>query len=123
VTDRTNHPEPHGEATDARAGDPADTSEDGSMAGDDQENAPNTAEEAATYNRATLLDISVNVVPILIIVFFVVLFLVINPWGYDPWMLAVSHGLMVIPIVGTAYLTYIAAGVITRDERERGGTD
>lgn len=71
---------------------------------------------ALGFTRDTLLDLTVNVVPLGIILFFIVLFLVVTPWGWDPFPVLVSHGLLVIPFVSLALLTYVAGRVIQRDE-------
>lgn len=63
----------------------------------------------SVFDRETLLDISVNIVPLVIILFFVGLFLVTSPWPPDLLIEAVTIGLHVIPFVLLALLTYIAA--------------
>jgi len=69
------------------------------------------------FERETLLDLTVNVIPIGILVFFLLLMLIADPWGRDPFAVAVSVGLMLIPIVSLGILTYVAGRVVQRDER------
>lgn len=69
-------------------------------------------------DRETLLDIAVNVIPMAMLVFFVVLFLVYTPFPPNTFMFVMSHLLTVIPLVLLALLTYVTAKVISRDERE-----
>lgn len=66
-------------------------------------------------DRETVLDTLVNVVPMAILLFFVVLFLVLTPWGIDATFL-VAHFLTIFPLVLLAILTYVSASVIARDE-------
>lgn len=58
------------------------------------------------FNRETLLDALVNVVPLFIIGFFLVLFLAIDPWGGSAVERALQFALLVVPAVLLAYLTY-----------------
>ena len=62
------------------------------------------------FTADVLLDISVNVVPIVIVAAFLALFLAVAPWGraYSlEWGLQMA--LLVLPMVGLAILTYEAA--------------
>lgn len=68
------------------------------------------------FTRETLLDITVNVVPMGILLFFVVLYTVIQPWEFDPAMFVLMHFLTVFPLALLVLLTYVAAKVIGRDE-------
>lgn len=63
-----------------------------------------------TWDRETLLDVIVNVVPIGILLVFIALFLVVTPWGLDltPASL-VQFGLAVSMIVLLVYVTYLTA--------------
>ena len=63
----------------------------------------------SVWNRETLLDITVNVVPLFILGFFIALFLLTSPWGSQPFYEAISIGLTLIPLVLLGLLTYIAA--------------
>lgn len=67
-------------------------------------------------DRETAFDTLVNVVPMAILFFFVVLFLVVNPWGYDLGVTLLSHFLTIFPLVLLGILTYVSARVIARDE-------
>ena len=62
------------------------------------------------FNRETLLDSLVNVVPLVMILFFLVLYLLTEPWSEGTslkWVIMV--GLHAVPFVGLALLTYLAA--------------
>lgn len=60
-------------------------------------------------DRETLLDITVNVVPILILAFFFVLFVTWTPWTGEPLITLISHFLTLFPLVLLAIVTYVAA--------------
>ena len=64
----------------------------------------------------TLLDITVNLVPMVILLFFVGLFTVIRPWGLEPGMFVLMHFLTLFPFVLLALLTYVSARAIASDE-------
>ena len=62
------------------------------------------------WTEDTLLDISVNVVPMVVLVAFVVLFLGATHWGMGLSLLtAVMFALIVVMGVILAYVTYLAA--------------
>lgn len=64
------------------------------------------------FEKETLLDISVNVIPILIILVFVGVVLFTEPWPFDLATEVISLGLHVIPIAGLVLVTYVAARYI-----------
>jgi hypothetical protein len=64
------------------------------------------------FEKETLLDISVNIIPILIMLVFVGVLLFTEPWPFDLATELISLGLHVIPIVSLSLLTYIAAKYI-----------
>ena len=70
-----------------------------------------------TFDRETLLDLTVNVIPLGIILFFVALFLVIRPWEQNLFLMAVSMALLVVPFVGLALLTYLSGRAIADAEQ------
>jgi ABC-type spermidine/putrescine transport system permease subunit II len=68
-------------------------------------------------DRETVLDILVNIIPMVILGFFLVMFLINSPWGYDVGISTVAHLLTLIPFVLLGILTYLSARVISRDEQ------
>lgn len=65
------------------------------------------------WNTETLLDISVNVVPLVVLTAFLVLFVVGAYWGMNLTLIPLLQiGLIVVPAIILAYLTYAAAVVI-----------
>lgn len=71
----------------------------------------------AWADRETFLDVLVNLVPVGILVFFEIVFLMMTPWGHDPVAFAFMHFLTVLPLVLLLFVTYYSAKIITRDER------
>lgn len=69
-----------------------------------------------SLERETVLDITVNVVPLGILLFFTVLHVVVRPWGSDPFPLAVTAFLTLFPLLLLAILTYVSGLVVQRDE-------
>lgn len=63
----------------------------------------------SVFNKETLLDLSVNVIPLGIMAFFLILFVGFGAWGGSMLIEVVSWGLVVVPFVGLAVLTYLAA--------------
>jgi len=70
--------------------------------------------EWATFD--TLLDITVNLIPLAILLFFIGLYTVVSPWEWDAGMFVLMHLLTVIPFVLLAILTYVSARAIAGDE-------
>lgn len=71
---------------------------------------------ATIFDRETLLDLVVNGVPLFIMLFFIVAFAVINPFGFDPLASGIQFALIVVPFVALAVLTYFSARAIAGDE-------
>lgn len=73
---------------------------------------------AEIFDRDTLLDLTVNVIPLGIILFFVVAFVLIDPFGgLDFYGRVLQMGLLVFPFVALAILTYISGKAIAGDEK------
>ena len=74
---------------------------------------------ADIFDKDTLLDLTVNVIPLGIILFFVVVFLVVDPFsGLGAYGQVLSMGLLVVPFVALAILTYVSGKAIAGDERD-----
>jgi hypothetical protein len=69
---------------------------------------------AFLFDRETWLDISVNIIPMFIILFFVGVLLFTSPWPQDRLMNVVALGLHIVPFVLLALLTYVSALAIER---------
>jgi len=70
------------------------------------------------FTREAILDIVVNLVPLAIIAFFSVLFLVFAPWGYEPYPIVLMTGLHIVPFVFLALITYLTLRAIEGGARE-----
>jgi hypothetical protein len=68
------------------------------------------------FEKETWLDISVNIVPLAIIGFFVALFVFASPWAISGLPSAVGFALLVVPFLALAVLTYYAATLIESAE-------
>lgn len=73
------------------------------------------------FDRETLLDLTVNVVPLVIIGFFVVAFALFQPFGVDPLASGLQFLLLLVPFVLLALLTYLAGYAIASTEDESDG--
>lgn len=77
-------------------------------------------------SHETLLDLTVNAIPIGILFFMDVLFIVYNPWGWDPWFVFWAHFLTLFPLVNLLLLSYVSGLFVQRDEQhepERSGAE
>ncbi|EJN60443.1 DUF6684 family protein [Halogranum rubrum] len=72
---------------------------------------------AKIFDKETMLDLTVNIIPLGIMAFFVVVFAVWDPFGYDPLASAISFGLLLVPLVALAVLTYLSGKAIAGDEK------
>lgn len=71
------------------------------------------------FDAEVALDLAVNAIPFLIMGFFVVIFAVFNPWGFDPLESAIQFGILIHTMLSLALVTYVAARLIETDERTR----
>ncbi|MFB6120669.1 MAG: DUF6684 family protein [Halobacteriaceae archaeon] len=68
------------------------------------------------FTRDTFFDLLVNIIPIAIGLFFVVLYTVVNPWQGSLLGRAIQYGLILVPLVALTILTYAAAKRIEVEE-------
>lgn len=62
------------------------------------------------FTREVLLDISVNIIPLFILVIFLAVFVLYAPWGIGRSLASIIQlSLIVLPLVGLALLTYVGA--------------
>jgi len=74
------------------------------------------------FRQTTIADAAVNLVPFAVLVFFLALYLVYDPWGPGLLSLVVGVGLLLVPIGVLLLATGTAAHFIQRDEFDEGGT-
>jgi hypothetical protein len=69
------------------------------------------------FDRETLLDLVVNGVPLFILAFFFLAFIITSPFGFDP----LANGMQLVLIgwifVALGILTYLSAKAIAGDEK------
>lgn len=70
------------------------------------------------FDRETMLDLSVNVIPLFIILFFVVVFVVVNPFGFSLVPTTIQMALLIVPFIALAVLTYYSGKAIAESEAE-----
>lgn len=70
-----------------------------------------------TFDRETLLDLTVNIVPLGILTFFILVFLFASPWELDPFVTAISIGLLVVPFAVLVLVTFVSGRAVARDEQ------
>jgi hypothetical protein len=76
------------------------------------------ANDPKIFDKDTLLDLTVNFVPLGILLFFTLYILVVNVWGWDPLIMVVTLGLHIIPFVLLAILTYLSGKAIAGSEKK-----
>lgn len=70
------------------------------------------------FDRETLLDLTVNVVPLGILAVFIATFVVVNPWGVDPLVSGLQFGIVGGTAVLLVVLTYYAGKAVSKAEAE-----
>jgi len=78
--------------------------------------------ESTVFDRETLLDLLVNVIPLGILLFFVALFLVDSPFGGNPIFTFFQYAILVGTFVSLVILTYYSGRAVATDEKRREGT-
>ncbi len=68
------------------------------------------------FDRETMLDLLVNIIPLFILGFFIIIFAVVSPFGIDPLASSIQFGLIAIPFVLLAVLTYFAGRAVAGSE-------
>ena len=71
------------------------------------------------FDAEVALDLAVNLIPFAIILFFVVLFAVFNPWGFSLLQSTVQFAILLVTAGLLALATLIAARAIEGDEHTR----
>jgi hypothetical protein len=72
---------------------------------------------AKIFDKETILDLTVNIIPLGIIAFFVVVFAVFDPFGFDFLASSIMYGLLIVPFIALAILTYVSGKAIAGDEK------
>lgn len=69
------------------------------------------------FDRDTLLDLTVNFIPLFIILFFIVGFAVYDPFGIDSVSRILQYVLLIAPFALLAILTYLSGKAIATAEQ------
>jgi len=69
------------------------------------------------FDRDTLLDLTVNFIPLFIMLFFAVGYLVYSPFGVDSVSRILQYVLLAAPFVLLAILTYLSGKAISTAEK------
>jgi hypothetical protein len=77
---------------------------------------------SSVFDRDTMLDLLVNVIPLAILVFFIGLFVVANPFGGNPVYTYLQFAIVGLTFVLLLILTYFSARAVATDERRIEGT-
>ncbi|MHB9286669.1 DUF6684 family protein [Halobacteriales archaeon Cl-PHB] len=75
------------------------------------------------FDRETLLDLSVNFIPLVILALFVVIFAVLSPFGFDSTITTIQFGIIGSMALGLAVLTYYAGKAVSMAESEAEAAD
>lgn len=73
------------------------------------------------FDRETLLDLTVNFIPLGILAFFFLMYLIADPWGFDPLYSTIAFAIIGVTFIALAILTYLSGKAIEGDERRFGG--
>jgi hypothetical protein len=75
------------------------------------------------FDRDTLLDLTVNFIPLGILALFVAMYVILNPWGWDSLYSTLQFGMIAFWFGLLAVLTYLSAKAIEIDEERFGGEE
>jgi len=70
------------------------------------------------FDRETLLDLTVNFIPLGILVFFIGAFVLFPTWGVDPLVTGLQFAIVGVTAVLLTILTYYAGKAISTAEKE-----
>ena len=73
---------------------------------------------ATPFDRETLLDLVVNAIPLGIMLFFIAVFLLVNPFGSDPVGTAIQITIVGVTFLALFVLTYVSGKAISESEKE-----
>jgi uncharacterized membrane protein (DUF485 family) len=74
--------------------------------------------DAKTFDRETLLDLVVNAIPLGIILFFILVFALVNPFGSNPVNTAIQFSIMIVTGLALLVLTYVSGKAVSEAEDE-----
>ncbi|WP_138005403.1 DUF6684 family protein [Halalkalirubrum salinum] len=75
--------------------------------------------ESKIFDKETLLDLTVNFIPLGIILTFIAVFAVVSPWGFDIRASGIMYAVMIIMFTALGVLTYLSGKAIAGDEKTK----
>ena len=70
------------------------------------------------FDRETLLDLTVNVIPFVILAFFFIAFIVFTPFGFDSVISSIQLAIIGVSALGLMVLTYYSGRAVSKAENE-----
>lgn len=70
------------------------------------------------FDRETLLDLTVNVIPFGILAIFFIAYLLFNPFGFDSVISGIQLAIIGVSGIGLMILTYYSGAAVSKAERE-----
>jgi flagellar biosynthesis/type III secretory pathway M-ring protein FliF/YscJ len=74
--------------------------------------------EKELFDRETVLDLTVNFIPLGILLVFIVLYLVFNPFGFGSVISSIQFAIIGAMFIALAALTYYSGAAVSRAENE-----
>jgi arginine exporter protein ArgO len=69
------------------------------------------------FDRETLLDLTVNVIPFVILAFFFIAFIVFTPFGFDSVISSLQLAIIGVSAIGLMVLTYYSGKAVSKAEK------
>lgn len=69
------------------------------------------------FDRETLLDLTVNVIPFVIMAFFFIVFIVYTPFGFDSVISSIQLAIVGVAAIGLLVLTYFSGKAVSEAEK------
>jgi len=70
------------------------------------------------FDRETLLDLTVNIIPLGILLFFIAAFAIFPTWGVDPLITGLQFAIVGVTAILLTILTYYAGKAVSKAEQE-----
>jgi hypothetical protein len=75
------------------------------------------------FDRETVLDLTVNFIPLGILALFFLAFLVFTPFGFDSVITTLQLAIIAVSALGLLALTYFSGMAVSKAEKEAEGTE
>ena len=69
------------------------------------------------FDRETVLDLTVNVIPLVLLAFFFLVFVFVNPFGGGFVIMAIQLSIVGMMFVGLAAITYYSGAAVSKAEK------